>query len=125
MNESQPIPSVSRKHPFRLARLVAFTCFLFGVVWLGVVLLFPTPDLARAARQATELQTIIRQQGQFSEVQVTALTNGRLSVFAPDELSTAAKAELEHLVAERAPDHAAPVSYLVPIPDAPASTNPK
>ena len=90
---------------------------IFGTFWLGVVLLFPAPDLARASRQATELQAIIRQQTQYSEVRVDSLTNGKLFVSAPDALSPEAKSELERLVAQHSPQRDTPVSYLVPIPD--------
>ena len=65
VNESQPIPPVSIQGRFRLLRLVTLTVTIFGVLWLGMVFLFPQPDLARAARQAAELQVPLqgRRQG--------------------------------------------------------------
>ncbi len=110
--------------PYRLVRVAALAAAIFGLFWLGVVLLFPAPDLARAAQQAAELQAIIRQQTQYSEVRVNSLTNGELFVSAPDALAPAAKSELERLVVQHSPQRDTPVSYLVPIPEV-ITANPK
>jgi hypothetical protein len=101
----------------RLLRVLLLTVIAAAIVWLGMWASLAPFDLERAAQQAAELQSLIRRQPQFSDVQVSASTNGKLLVFAPNELSSEAKAELEVLVAQHAPDPSTPVSYLVPISD--------
>jgi hypothetical protein len=83
-----------------------------AIVWLGVVLLAPAPDLKRAQQQAVELEALIRQRTEYAEVRVVPLTNGKLTVLAPAELPAAAKTELEHLVIQNAPARTGAVSYL-------------
>ncbi|WP_042726186.1 hypothetical protein [Chthoniobacter flavus] len=112
-------------HPNRLVRVAALAVAIFGIFWLVVVLLFPAPDLARAAHQAAQLQTIIRQQPQYAEVRVDSLTNGKLFVSAPNTLPREAKSELERLVTQHSPQHHTPISYLVPVPDDMPSANSK
>jgi len=125
MNESPPIPSPGPRGRSWVLRLVASTAAVFGLLWLCVVLLFPPPDLAKAARQADELQAIIRQKPEFLIVRVEYDANGKLSVFVLGELPPAARAELERLVAQHAPEPNTPIAYLTPAPEDAAPAQPK
>ena len=111
--------------PYRLIRVAALAAIVFGVFWLAIVLLFPPPDLARASQQAAELQAIIRQQPQLAEVRVDAMTNGKVSVIAREDLLSAeAKSQLEHLVAQHAPAGTG-IMWLAAISKASATPNAK
>src|SRR4051794_35430030 len=105
-----------------LVRLVALTVAVCVVFWSAVTYLLPPPDLPRAQKQAGELQALLLKRPEFSQVMVTPFTNGKLVVLAPDELSTATKAELEQFVTRRAPEGTGSVSYMRTID--PVSTNP-
>jgi hypothetical protein len=109
--------------PYRPIRVVALAAVISGVFWIGMVFLFPVPDLARAAKRAAEVQAIIRQDAQFAEVRVDAVFNGKLSVIAREDLLSAqAKAQLAQLVAQHAPG--TEISWVAPVPDS-VSPQPK
>lgn len=121
MNKAFAI-STDDGRPHRLFRVATLAAFSLGVIWVGVVFLLPAPDMARAAKRAAEVQRISRQDPQFAEVRVDAVFNGTLSVIAREDLLSAAKAQLEQLVAEHAPG--TEITWVAPIPDS-ASPQPK
>jgi hypothetical protein len=121
MKEFLPI-ATNDGRPYRLLRVAGLAAGIFALFFAGVKLLDPPPDRALAARQAAELQTLLRQQPQFAGVRVSSSTNGAIMVIAADELPAAAKAELQRVVAERAPRETS-VTYLRPIEAIPGGTH--